>query len=439
MRMFIDCSYIDFSRQPTGIPRVVLQYIECGYRWSRETGIPVIPVVTTPAGLVPVRPVPGLGKPDYLRQFDADGIETAETELELEKAAFHLQAALVASGHLSRSTRCAQDIRQLFDALSAEAKVMPFDVGRGDVLFCPAYWHDVPPTQFAALQRQGCKVAILVHDILPVTFAKFYQAPWKHEFEANLVAAMRSADALYAVSNYTADSMRELAERKGIQGLPVTTSYNGYASLVSEELRTRIAAGSFSSVLGKTAAHEFIRAANPFIMVGSVEPKKGHIPTIRSFEALWDAGLERPLVIIGRKGWLEESVVHSIRTSPQFNKRLFWFEDFDDLDLAFTYHHARGLVFASYAEGFGIPMIEALSAGVPVVAYRTPINSEVLGKYGLMFDDFASFARHIMALDTAPGFEAARGKVSDFAWPGWDEIATSLFNGLAAKFALAKT
>jgi len=43
-RILIDCSHVDFTRQPTGIPRVVLKYIEVGYEWGRRTGIEIIPV-----------------------------------------------------------------------------------------------------------------------------------------------------------------------------------------------------------------------------------------------------------------------------------------------------------------------------------------------------------------------------------------------------------
>src|SRR5262245_53806534 len=62
-RILIDCSHVDFTRQPTGIPRVVLKYIEVGYEWGRRTGVQVIPVVPTESGLVIQRPVPGRDPP----------------------------------------------------------------------------------------------------------------------------------------------------------------------------------------------------------------------------------------------------------------------------------------------------------------------------------------------------------------------------------------
>lgn len=437
MRIFIDCSKVDFNRQPTGIPRVVLQYIECGYRWAARNGIEVIPVITAPDGLIAVRPAPGTGAPDWLREL-ADGLSpSAAADSSLKLAAFHLQSALVSANYSPAAGRCEAEVQAAFSRICAEASLPVFDVGAGDVLFCPAYWHDVPPQHFKGLQRRGCKIATLVHDVLPITFSKFYQAPWKYEFEANLLAAMRNSDALFAVSEYTANSMRELGERKGIGGVRVDVAYNGYHPLVSVHTMEKIASGQFQPVLRSVQRYDLIARTQPFLMVGSVEPKKGHIPTIRSMEALWNAGFERPLIIVGRKGWLEESVVHAIRTSPYLHEKLYWFEDFDDLDLAFAYHHCRGLIFSSYAEGFGIPMIEALSARRPVVAYDTPINREVLGAHGLIFDDFRSFADHVLRLDNDTGFAAECESISSFHWPHWEEVTFKLFSTLAERFAPA--
>lgn len=435
MRIFIDCSYIDFHRQPTGIPRVVLQYIECGYQWAATSGVQVIPVVTTPSGLVPVRPVPGKDAPDYLAHFDTNASDASnDVSAILEQATFHMQHALVQVGRQPDSVRCQKAVRSCFDRLVDEGNVQAIDPDEGDVLFCPAYWHDVPPKFFRSLQQRGCKIVTLVHDILPITFSKFYQAPWKFEFEKNLLAHLRHSDAVMAVSQYTADSIMELAERRGIGGLTIDVAYNGYYPLVSDAMRTKIEAGVYTPIIAKSGKLDLLRERNPFIMVGTLEPKKGHIPTVRAFEALWDAGMERALVIAGRKGWLEASVVHAIETSKYYNDKLFWFDDFDDFDLFYAYHYSRGLIFSSYAEGFGIPMVEALSAGRPVVAYDTPINREVLGKHGMMFDTFKDFAKHVLELDSDTGFQKACERAKTFSWPQWPDLVSGLFDRLTLTF-----
>ena len=324
----------------------------------------------------------------------------------------------------------ARDIVTRLTEKSISSDSLLLGIDPGDILFCPAYWHDVSPNYFKLLKIQGVKIVTLVHDILPVSHSKFYQAPWKYDFARNLIAAIRNSDALYAVSRYTADSLVEFAARNGLEEIDVRVSYNGFDELLSDNLRRQIDDPSYEPLLSRRREYSLLREKSPFLMVGTLEPKKGHIPTIRSFEAMWDAGLERPLVVVGRKGWMERSVVDSIEKSPYYLDRLFWFNDFDDFDLYFAYRHCRGLIFSSYAEGFGLPMIEALSAGRPVVALSTTISREVIGDYGRFFGNFVEFAEHIVELDSNDGFSRAIAASETFCWPKWREVAVSLFDQL---------
>jgi alpha-1,2-rhamnosyltransferase len=438
MRILIDCAHIDFSRQPTGIPRVVLKYIEEGYRWSERSGVQVIPVVARPAGLALVHPLPGRTPPQYLENMVPApvSLNSAREAIErhIDQAAFHLQAALQQACHEPRPADCLLAARHAVDRL-IERAVMGSSrfiaVEPGDILFCPAYWHDVPPTTYQGIKAQGARIVVLVHDILPITFSKFYQAPWKYDFEKNLISAIKYSDELYAVSRYTANSVSEFAARNGLGDIDVGVSHNGYDELLGGKLKQDVDDPGYRPLVVQRREYEFLRENEPFLMVGTLEPKKGHIPTVRSFEAMWDAGLKRPLVVIGRKGWMEESVMEAIEQSRYYMDRLFWFDNFDDFDLYFAYRHSRGLIFSSYAEGFGIPMIEALSAGCPVVSLRTPIATEVVGRHGRFFDTFKQLAEHVSMLDSGEGIISAKQEIEHFTWPTWREITASLFDKLA--------
>ena len=122
MRILIDCSFIDFTRQPTGIPRVVLKYIEGGYRWGEERGIEVVPVVTTKDGLYPVRPIPGESPPDrLLRYLEPDISELpngSATINHLRKSEEFLSAALIEAGAPKGVARVSQALAGLFGQLA---------------------------------------------------------------------------------------------------------------------------------------------------------------------------------------------------------------------------------------------------------------------------------------------------------------------------------
>jgi len=72
-------------------------------------------------------------------------------------------------------------------------------------------------------------------------------------------------------------------------------------------------------------------------------------------------------------GWAVEGLREAIRNHPEHGGKLLWFDDVDDLELERIYQACQGVIIASYAEGFGLPMIEALGHGKPVLARDLPI------------------------------------------------------------------
>ena len=112
-------------------------------------------------------------------------------------------------------------------------------------------------------------------------------------------------------------------------------------------------------------------------MVGTLEPRKGHRIALDAFEALWADGLDVCLVIAGKHGWGVDHLAEAIRTHREFGKRLFWHERVDDAGLAQLYSDCDGLIAASFAEGFGLPIVEAGYFGKPVIASDIPVFREV--------------------------------------------------------------
>jgi glycosyltransferase involved in cell wall biosynthesis len=443
VRIFIDCSYVDFSRQPTGIPRVVLKYIESGYTWSKIHGVDVVPVVTTKDGLVPVRPIPGSKPPPttikYVKRAPEDQIEVMAATTFLRDAASALHIALLKAGASSPKRTIEAEVLALFaKILTSESLVI--DLRPGDIVFFPAYWHDLETELLTDLKISGAKIFILVHDILPVKFKRFYQTPWREQFADNLLAACTIADGVLAVSHYTATDVLKFAGENGLRLKHVEVFHNAFDSLIDDQATMRaISDGSYSSPFVSKNKHEFLRVEQPYLMVGTIEPKKGHIPVIQSFERLWCDGFGRKLVLVGRRGWMEEDVVLAIKSSPFFEEKLFWFDDFSDVDLYFAYIYSRALIFASYAEGFGIPLIEAAKSGVPMVCHDTEIAREVAGDYALYYSTFDEFKAHIAAIEDDNTYCVLKQALTAFSWPSWQETGTKLFDYLASSASSSTT
>jgi len=440
MRILIDCSYINFQAQPSGVPRVVASYVEWGYRWAEATGVEVIPVVPKKRGVFGVRPIPGT-PPAYLSVRAA--AEPAE------RAVRWIGRFAYGIGRLGRSAarRLLHSSAKRFDTPGSDSlfyrlderltalsrRLFLFAVDRApnphrielqsdDILFSPAYWHDVDPAIYRGIGAQGCKIVILVHDLLPITLAEYYQSPWREQFRVNLLQALDYASAFVCVSEVTRQALMAFARDCG-KGGHFATAHNGYQPVGKCQPTAR----------AKRLGFLFESKRRPLLMVGSIEPKKGHIRVLDVLERKWASGYDRPLAIAGRPGWLASDIVRRIRQSAYLGNKLFWFDDFNDDDLSFAYSHCHALIFASLAEGFGLPLIEASMDRKPSIVFRTAIAEEIIGDYGVFFDDApGTLSAALDRLEDSETYSAIQRRLGAFRWPAWQETVAGVFDCLVA-------
>ena len=172
------------------------------------------------------------------------------------------------------------------------------------------------------------------------------------------------------------------------------------------------------------ALFDISNSAGPmFITVGTVEPRKNHLTVIGAFSGLWRAGVDVRLLVIGAVGWKCERVVEAMSRHPELHRRLFWFKDLSDAELTYCYRHAEGVVAAPIAEGSGLPLIEALARGLPVVATDIAVFREIGGASALYFPvgDEAKLAEHVRIL-----LDHVRNDTQSITWPGWRECTRTL-------------
>jgi len=137
-----------------------------------------------------------------------------------------------------------------------------------------------------------------------------------------------------------------------------------------------------SGVIPKREGYESIFSGAPvWLVVGTIEPRKNHVFILDVFDELWKQGSQDKLVIIGRIGWKCDHVIARIQHHPELHKKLFFFADASDEELLFAYRNSQGLIFASYVEGFGLPIVEAMASGLRVFCSEIPVFREVGGEY----------------------------------------------------------
>ncbi len=120
-----------------------------------------------------------------------------------------------------------------------------------------------------------------------------------------------------------------------------------------------------------------IRSKGQTLMVGTIEPRKGHDDVLDAFDALLKQQREVTLHIVGRQGWMVEQIIERIQNHPSFNTQLFWHRNCSDADLRTLYQESEITLVASKGEGFGLPLIEALAQGSQVIARDIPVFREI--------------------------------------------------------------
>ena len=135
------------------------------------------------------------------------------------------------------------------------------------------------------------------------------------------------------------------------------------------------------------------------------------------------------LLVIGKPGWKTQQLQSEFREHPDYGKRLLWLDWASDELLSEVYSSAIGLVAASRGEGFGLPLLEALAHGTPVLARDLPVFREIGGELLHYFSD-DSPAALAAAIKTWLASRTEKGTVLDTPLPTWSDSALALVHTL---------
>lgn len=294
----------------------------------------------------------------------------------------------------------------------------------GDIFLGLDLQHHVVVSQKAALQQMrqwGVAVKFVVYDLLPILLPRVFM-PGMAELHDAWIRAVVQSDGAICISKAVADELSSwveanIPERHG--KLAIDWFHLG-ADVESSLPSTGLPADS-------DAVLSAVRENVSFLMVGTVEPRKGHAQVLEAFELLWKAGHETSLVIVGKQGWLVEDLVERLRMHPERGRRLFWIEGASDEFLEKIYGASTCLIAASYGEGFGLPLIEAAQHGLPMIARDIAVFREVAGEHAYYFQGASAEELAAAVGDWMRLYREGRHPVSDeMPWLTWKESARQL-------------
>lgn len=210
----------------------------------------------------------------------------------------------------------------------------------------------------------GGRYLHMVHDLLPITVPEFFDRNLRWYFPQFLTAVLDHADVVLTNSHATTDDLLGWArahERPPGHMPPVEVLPMG----------ADLPASDPDEALEKSGKR--------VLVVGTVEPRKGVEAVIDAAEALGAGSADVEIVLVGARGWIGPSTLARLEAADGGDLPLRWVRDVDDAALAQHYAEADLLLAPSRAEGYGLPVVEALAHGVPVLARDIPVFREICG------------------------------------------------------------
>ncbi len=265
------------------------------------------------------------------------------------------------------------------------------------------------PGAILALKRQGARFIPLVHDLIPITHPEYAPPRSTRQHLSRLETFTSLADAIIVNSAATAASLAPYLAHEGARGsIPVLPAPLGIDPVAPD-------AG-------------YPRPAGPyFICLGTIEPRKNHLLLLHIWrdlaETLGDAAPK--LILIGRRGWENENILDMLERCPALSGKVMEYAGLPDAAVAGVLHGARALLFPSFAEGYGLPLAEALALGLPAICSDLPALREVGGAVPEYLDplDGPGWRRLILdyASSESPLRQAQMARLSTWAAPSWED------------------
>ena len=256
---------------------------------------------------------------------------------------------------------------------------------------------------FEAFQAtENAKSIVLVHDMIPLDWPKHQRAGTVEQFEKRMRLVSEFADALICNSEQTKSDCEKHM-------------------------------GAFGRIPHAIVAHLGVEITDvptvtlpevpdPYVItIGTIEPRKNH----RFLLDLWEDWDDAPhLLICGNRGWKNEDVFARLDAAKANGASITELNGLDDAQLMGLLKGAKAALFPSLAEGFGLPQIEALSLGVPVICNDLAIYREVLGEFPVYAETSNAYVWRTEIENLLQKDSNSRGRVSEdqaqYTPPSWE-------------------
>ena len=299
------------------------------------------------------------------------------------------------------------------------------EVSKGDILLLlDSTWHLDTWESISEAKISGAMIVAVIYDIIPISHPEFCDVSLVKLFNQWFSKAINYVDGFITISatvekdlyNYLSKKYSKETESKFFSHflLGADFEYKNFdiqSTNVREELITL-----------------YTKNKSIYLIVCTLEPRKNHKYLLDVFDKLWKQNIDVTLNIVGRKGWMVDDLIDRIHSHEQYNSRLFHWDNLNDEELNYCYQNSKMLLFPSFIEGFGLPIIESLNNALPVLASNIPIHREVgsdkIGYFDLSSSD--DLKEKIIGFEKN-GIPSGLILEDGFKWLNWHQSTQKLF------------
>lgn len=225
-------------------------------------------------------------------------------------------------------------------------------------------------------ESKKIKKLITIHDLIPIKYPEYFEHKTDNVVH-QIVKSIQPDNFAICVSEATKVDLLEISGLNDSQVfvVPLAASTTLFYPVTEKE------------IINLTLQKFGIPANQPYLLsISTLEPRKNIDAIIRSFAdvVLQENIQDLNLVLVGTKGWDFDKIFDVINLTPQIKDRIIFTGYVPDEDLAALYSGALAFVYMSFCEGFGLPPLEAMQCGTPVICSNRTSLPEVMGNAGIL-------------------------------------------------------
>ncbi len=263
------------------------------------------------------------------------------------------------------------------------------------------------------IRIKGVKLIFFIHDLIPLTYPEFSEPGEESRYQQKMNLVLSLADGVITNSEATHQE------------------FVRYASQTNQPMSCTTVALLASGISQTPPGHNLMKKPY-FVMLSTIEPRKNHAFLLHIWRSLVQRfGEQTPhLVVIGRRGWECENVLDLLDRSKLLKNTVTEVSQCSDADLITYIHHCQALLFPSFIEGYGLPLIEAIDLKIPVIVSDISVFREIAHVVPDYVDPLDGKRWAELIMDYANPDSLSRknqiARMRDFKAPTWKEHFTTV-------------